>query len=290
MQNEWRGLDLSNPDTTTREEFNAFRASEVGIKAFAAPSDDFWWAHDYGVAKRHYLAVQQANSDADRGRDVQNALAALHLYTIVAYEEGILYEARLAHHLGASKGQIVDTLAVAYMHAHGRGMNAAASVTQGYLEAWDSSAENPEAFPAGWAFDPHAFDSGLDFSSPELSDGERELLEGWYVANTGEIPGYARFLLRHRPNLLKAHRGRYETAISRGLPKQMMPYMLLYFNVIRGFRDGIRESVLLGRNCGMSDEQLVTAICRAMTSYGGHDSLSIAYEAAGDVLDVVPES
>ncbi len=51
----------------------------------------------------------------------------------------------------------------------------------------------------------------------------------------------------------------------------------------RGFKDGIREAVLLGKSFGMTRPQLTDAICWAY--YGGMDAISIAEEAAGDILD-----
>jgi hypothetical protein len=63
----------------------------------------------------------------------------------------------------------------------------------------------------------------------------------------------------------------------------MVPYLLLNLNVTRGFKDGIREAVLLGRALNMTRPQLVDAVCWAY--YGGMDAISIAEEAAGDLLD-----
>jgi hypothetical protein len=63
----------------------------------------------------------------------------------------------------------------------------------------------------------------------------------------------------------------------------MMPYLMLDYEVVRGFKEGIRENVLLGRALGMTREQLLDAICGAVL-YSGIEALTIAEEAAGDVL------
>ena len=44
----------------------------------------------------------------------------------------------------------------------------------------------------------------------------------------------------------------------------MLPYLLLGYNTVRGFHDGIRENVLLGRALGMTREQLLDAICQGV--------------------------
>jgi hypothetical protein len=97
------------------------------------------------------------------------------------------------------------------------------------------------------------------------------------------VPRYASLLAEHRPGLLKAYRDRYEHAIRDALPKQMLPYLLLSYNVVRGFRDGIREHVLLGRAVGMTREQLLDAICHSVL-HAGAEALNIVEEAAGDLL------
>jgi hypothetical protein len=138
-------------------------------------------------------------------------------------------------------------------------------------------------FPPNWSFDPQAFASGMDFSTPTVSEEDVERLRDWYTQTIGMVPRYVDFLARHRPGLLKAYRDRYEHAIRDSLPKQMLPYLMLDYNVVRGFSEGIRENVLLGRALGMTREQLLDAICGAVL-YAGAEALSIAEEAAGDVL------
>jgi hypothetical protein len=66
----------------------------------------------------------------------------------------------------------------------------------------------------------------------------------------------------------------------------MLPYLLLNYSVVRGFREGIRENVLLGRAMGMRREQLLDAICFAVL-HAGVNALDVADEAAGDLLATV---
>lgn len=64
--------------------------------------------------------------------------------------------------------------------------------------------------------------SGLDFSDPQLSPAELLRLEDWYEDLTGEVPPVVRFMGRHRPDVLKAYRDRYESCL-KVLPKQSLP-------------------------------------------------------------------
>lgn len=287
MSIKYRGLDLLDADVTTEEDIRGLHEYNARTKGYTPESHELFLEHRPDVFKRHMLRVLMADTEDTRDYQARNLLSALHYYSIVGYGEGIIYEIRQARGVGATKGHVLDTLSIAYMHGHAHGMNVVAEVAREYLADWietDEEKESKKAFPPEWSFDPDAFSSGLDFSKPEFTSAERVLLEDWYMRTIGEIPKYVTFLADNRPNLLKAHRNRYENSIRNGLPKEMMPYLLLYFNVIRGFGDGIREQVLLARSFGMKKQYIVGAMCRAMTSYGGVDAISIAAGAAGDVI------
>jgi hypothetical protein len=73
----------------------------------------------------------------------------------------------------------------------------------------------------------------------------------------------------------------------RQLPKQTEPYALLQSSITRGFAGGIREGLLLGRGFGVTKTQILEAINWG-TFYGGHESLNLVDEVAGDVLDSWP--
>lgn len=284
MELKFRGLDLLHPEATTDEELREFHDWYDRSLGQQLIGYDFWMANRPDAAKRRLLTIRMADSDRSYEYPVRNVLAGLHYYTIIAYEEGIRYEIRHARSFGATKAHVMDTFAVAYIHAHVRGTASIVHAASKYLDEWQDDDESKSCFPPDWQFDRNAFDSGLDFSKPTLSADELSRLVSWYKRNVGEVPLYVNFLAEYRPSLLKAHRSRYENAIQEALPKQMLPYLMLYFNIIRGFRAGIREAVLLGKHFGMTRDDVVDAMCRASTSYGGPDSLSIAMDAVGDVL------
>jgi len=145
-----------------------------------------------------------------------------------------------------------------------------------------------ERFPPNWSFDPGVFDSGMDYTAKEASEQDLRSLTDWYERVLGEVPRHARFLAEHRPDLLKAYRNRYEHAIKESLPAQMLPFLMLTYNAVRGFRDGIRENALLGKALGMTRPQLLNAICLAEL-HGGAEVFDIVTEAAGDVLAQLPD-
>lgn len=275
------GLDVTSPDVTTSEEIAAYRAEYTGTNKGLLDSYEFWLEFRPDVLKRHKARTRHYESAEGPGYPLVQILAAIHQYTVSGFREGVAYEIRLAQNVGASRADILDTISVAFIHAGHRGMYAAAAYAE-YLRDYREP-EVVERFPAAWSFDASAFESGLDPSSREASDIDIERIRGWYARTIGEIPPYVEFLSQHRPGLLKAYRDRYEHAIRDALPKQMLPYMLLNYNVVRGFADGIRENVLLGQALGMTRAQLIDSICFA-TLHAGANALDIAHAAAGDIL------
>lgn len=275
------GLDVSNPDVTTPEEIASYRAEYTGTNKGLLDSFEFWLEFRPDVLKRHKARTRHFSSLTEPRSPLVQILAAIHQYTIMGFREGVAYEIRLAQNLGATRADILDTLSVAFIHSGHRGMFAAAAYRD-YLRAYEEP-EPTERFPENWSFEPSAFDSGMDHSTREASAQDMERLRAWYRETIGEVPRHVEFLARHRPGLLKAYRDRYEHAIRDSLPKQMLPYLLLNHNVVRGFRDGIRENVLLGRAMGMRREQLLDAICFAVL-HAGVNALDAADEAAGDLL------
>jgi hypothetical protein len=265
----------------TPSEIEEYRAKYLGSNKGLLDSFEFWLEFRPDVMKRHKARTRHFHTSKEVDYSLVTVLTCLHQYTIQAFEEGVAYEIRSAQSMGALRTDILDTLSVAWIHAGHRGMYSAAAYSD-YLRTYEDP-EPTDRFPPSWSFDPNAFDSGMDFSQRDASAEDMEKLVAWYERMVGEVPRYVKFLAVHRPGLLKAQRNRYEHAIQQSLPKQFLPYMLLNFNVARGFREGIRENVLLGRSLGMSREQLLDAICLGVL-HAGLDAIGIADEAAGDIL------
>jgi hypothetical protein len=277
-----RGLDLSRPDEMTPAEYEAFKADYRAKKGHALPAFDFWVEHRPDVLKRYRLQGRRTPQEEALGIGLAGTLSYLHYYGIVGYRDGILYEIRNAQSRGATRAQLLATLDVAFLHAAEPGMAAVAAAAAGHLrDALDP--ERPGTFPAGWAVDPAALRSGMDFSSPEATPKDVQALETWYLRVCGEVPRHVRLLGEHRPALLKASRNRFEHALGEALPKQALPYLLLHWNTIRGSAPGIREAALLARGFGMKRAEAFDAISRALL-YGGMAAAAVAHRAAGDVL------
>jgi len=276
------GLDVTRPDEMTPEEIEAYRAQYTGSNKGLLDSFEFWLEFRPDVLKRHKARTRHYSSALEPQHPLVELLGAIHQYTIMAFREGVAYEIRLAQTNGAQRTDILDTLSVAFVHSGHRGMYAAAAYSD-YLRGYEDPPASPERWPAGWRVDPAAFDSGMDYSARDASAEDMERLVDWYERTLGEVPRYVRLLVRHRPGLLKAYRDRYEHAIRDSLPCQMLPWLMLNYNVVRGFGEGIRENVLLGRALGMTREQLLDAICFSVL-HAGANALGIAEEAAGDLL------
>lgn len=277
---------LYNPDVTSQEEIDTYRAFYAKTKGYSLPAFEFWLETRPDVLKRYRANfVRETTSAEEKPRALPHVLAMLHHYAVVGFGEGILYEIKLAQSEGASRGDCLDTIAFAFLNGAPMGMDAVGKSSLEFMKNWKEgdAPVRADRWPAAWSFDANAFKSGMDFSTPEASKRDIEAVQDWYQDKLGEVPRYVQFLARHRPGFLKAFRNRFENALRDGLPKEMVPYMLLNLNVSRGFKDGIREAVLLGRHFNMTRPQLADAICWAY--YGGMDGISIAQEAAGDILD-----
>ncbi|HWT92640.1 MAG TPA: hypothetical protein VN238_06560 [Solirubrobacteraceae bacterium] len=278
------GLDVSNPDVTTAEEIAAFHAEYERTKKGRLDSFEFWIEFRPDVLKRHKARSRHFFGDEAAQFPLPVQLLAIHQYTVEAFHGGIGYEFRLARHNGARRSDLLDVLSVAFIHSGHAGMYAARAEASEVLRTYEDPPE-AERFPPGWEFEPRAFDSGMDYSSRVASPEDIASLMTWYERTLGEVPRSARFLARHRPNLLKAYRNRYEHAIRDSLPKQMLPYLLLNHSVVRGHADGIREHVLLGRAVGMTTEQLLDSIGLAVL-FAGSEVVGLVEDAAGDLLDL----
>lgn len=275
------GLDVTRPDVTTPEEIEAYRAEYLGSNKGLLDSFEFWLEFRPDVLKRHKARTRHFSSLTEPRHHLVGLLAAIHQYTIMGFREGIAYEIRLAQTNGALRTDILDTLSVGFIHSGHRGMYAAAAYKDFLRDYVDPEVE--DRFPNNWTYDYSRLDSGMDYSKREVTDDDMAALTSWYERTLGEVPRYAGFLAVHRPALLKAYRDRYEHAIRDSLPVQMLPFLMLNYNVVRGFAEGIRENVLLGRALGMTREQLLDAISSAVL-HAGVEALGIVEQAAGDVL------
>jgi hypothetical protein len=278
------GLDLARPDEITDAELGAFRAYYEQTKKAQNASYDFWLEFRPSVVKRHkartatyYLGPPSALS----------ALTALHQYVCSAFADGIEYEIELAASMGASRGDVLDVLSIAFIHSGHPGMYALSAHTELLRRPWPPSDRRP--FPEGWNGDRELLVSGMDFTELAATPEDCAALIAWYERTIGEVPRWVTFLARRRPDLLKTYRNRYEHAIAESLPVQMLPYLLLNYSVSHASADGIRENLLLGRALGLTRAQALDAICSAVL-HAGAEAFALVDELADPLLDTFPES
>jgi hypothetical protein len=275
-----RGLDLSNIATATDEERSDFRRFYDRMLGRGHPGLEFFLNNAPDAMKRYRAFADSAtprNLDTDRR---VGGFGFMTYYALTGYVEGVRYLVYIQQQLGLTRTQVMEGLAIAFLHAGPRGSETIAKALEGY--EWIEPTVEPE-FPAGWAPDPEAFRSGLDFGVKDLSPDELERLEAWYERTLGEVPRYVRLMARHNPVLLKAYRHRFETVVHE-LPKQVVPASLLHYNVSRAHGPGIRENVLLARGFGMSLDDTWRSILSPSIN-AGMETLSLVDEVAGDILD-----
>ncbi|KRB75091.1 hypothetical protein ASE01_17175 [Nocardioides sp. Root190] len=277
-----KGWNIASPDVTTPDEIEAFRNTYAENKGSVLPAFEFWLQLRPDPLKRYRMQARQS-PDPKMLDAPFSVLAFLHYYCVEGYEDGILYESTHALKNGATKDEVIDTIAVAFIHAAPKGLRYAGTSTLDYLKAFDDSDSPGLPWPDHWNHDPDLLSTGLDFTDPDMLSGELDLIRDWNLRVLGEVPRYVEFLGKYQPNLLKAQRSRFEFALKVS-PAQYLPYLLTHFNVTRGFAPGIREGVLMGKGLGMTKLDILDAIKWGMI-YGGPAAISTADEAVSDILD-----
>jgi hypothetical protein len=272
-----RGLVLTRFGDTSPEEIAEFRESYRLSHGKQLPAYDFWLEFDPSVVKRHRLQAFWTPDDEGREYPLPAILGFLHLYTVLAYEEGIKYETQHARELGATDKAILQTIELAFIRSGPRGMDAAWSGARPVLlqPVGKEAYEMEEAFPSGWQSDPGLFDCGCDPNLESLTSAEENRIRAWYLRFMGEIPPFVEFLSRMRPNLLKAYRIRLDTAMQGPLPVQMFAWLELQTAVATVHQGSIRDALGLARGLGLSEQEMTEAIGWGML-YGGPEAVSIA--------------
>jgi hypothetical protein len=272
-----RGLDLSKPTEITDEEIAAFKSHYSGQFGREMIGLYWWFDKNPEVLKRYRLFCSLTLRVEPRVM----GNGTLGFYALNGFEAGVRYVINSYQNDGLNKAQMLEVIALAFVHCGPRGMETIARALEGFEFA--EQTDSPAMFPDGWAPDIEAFRSGLDFSTPELLPGERNLVENWYVKTIGEVPPYVRFLGSHRPMLLKTHRARMENMLY-VLPKQMWPTTMLYYNVMSRTAEGMRENVLLAKAWGVTKADTLDTVANALV-FGQMEAASMVQKEAGDIFD-----
>jgi hypothetical protein len=281
------GLDLASPDVTTQAEIDEFRRVASQRWRVPQPGLDYWLDERPDVLKRYRAWADTLHIHApDKAPDSYNATGAFSIfinYAQYGFRDGLRYTL-LTMNQSLTRAQLVDLFALAFRYVGPRGMAHIAEAVREH--EWHEPAR-PARWPDGWQPDPEAFKSGIDFSTPTLSDEERNLIEAWYLRYLGEVPGHILLLANQRPEMLKAYRNRFENTL-RVLPKQVEPIVLIENSIERALPQGVREGVLMARGFGVAKSDVLEAISWG-SFYGTMPGLDIAYEVVVDVLDTWPD-
>lgn len=286
-----RGLDLGATGSTTDEERAGFWADKMvwqgGRMAYPLTSYAFLLQNRPDMLKlqmRQLQFLHAVPADGEMPMAV-TSLTMLHWYTTNRVPAGMMYELRSSQELGATKAQVNEVFALAFMTCGSVGFDDAYRYALDHMATY-READRSIAWPSGWAPDPAAFASGLDFERPAMTQQECELLEAWYINTIGHVPRSVELLRKYNPGFLKQYRAKLEGALSTGaLPKQLVPYILIHHNLNRGFRDGIREAALMAKTWGVTRDQVINALVLGTGYLAGLDALYVVDEAIGDLLE-----
>jgi hypothetical protein len=285
------GLDWSNPDSMTAEEAEALKT---------------WYAESHGegnldltpfvpmvieytpAAFKRYRRHVQTISEVENGiPQAAVVLFFLHYYMKVGNTRGVIYEIIACRDAGITRQQVVDTIALTFLTAGPFSANAAALRSLDYLERWDPSEddESATAWPEGWSIgDPEDWRSGMDFRTTDLSESDLRALHEWYERAGEDVPPYIGFLARHRPEVLKTIRHRYEHAFGETrLPKQMIPLFALHRGVIEGRPEGVREATMQARRLGVTKPQIVQTVLWGFL-YANEETMNLISEELDPIL------
>lgn len=220
-------------------------------------------------------------------------LIMLPFYASIGYHQGLLAETIMCRKCGATRAQVADTFALAWIHAGPFGMNQTATAVLDYMRSWDPAADGPGIqWPPGWAVDRDAFLSAVDFTPKRgeapLSDGELSQIEDWHRRVQGSVPAYLPFLAEHFPLALLAFRARYENALqSSSLPPQHVALTQVYLAGMWMRGDALRRAMHMARYFNVAKDHVVQVLA-LIQIYRGDIGMDGALEGAGEFLDHWP--
>ena len=277
-------LDTDNLQTTTEDEINGelLRLLANRQALYDVSSELIMLDNRPAFAKLHRRGSRSLGHGLPAA-SLLDSLGHLFVYIHMAWETGILNTVHSCRRQGVSKAQLLDVFMAGQLTGGPRGAENIYRAVWMMLRDYRDR-EQPAEFPAGWAADDAAFRCGLDLSTPELTEQDDAAIRRWYQDTLGEVPRAVSFAAEYHPRFLKNYRAKWEGAFAGGLPKQMMPYMMLRYTTINGFQDGIREAALLGKAWGMGREYAVHAVMSAAYYMNGLAAVAVAERALADVL------
>jgi hypothetical protein len=288
MEITYRGLNVSMPDVTTPDELETFSEFDDQPTGRPLASYALWADLRPDVLKRLLHLVYQIHAS----ESWSCPLPYLTIYTAGGWPEGIRYIMKLCEPgsflsgPGYSRDAVIETLALGFYYAPTWGsVLTAQAVREGLAEYPDPEPGAPSLFPDSWKVAPEELRAGLDYSTPDLTASDLRALRDWYMRVLGEVPRSVDLYAKYRPALLKSERNRWENIVRKGLPNQMLAFLMIQHEVWRGRPAGVREGLLLARGLGMARELAADAVWYGGAFMGGLATMSTAAEAVEEILD-----
>lgn len=207
----------------------------------------------------------------------------IHSYMMLGWETGIHNEFATLLRNGMSVEQTMELAMFSQLYAGMRGLGHVFRAVGETLPQY-CKPPVPLPLPEGWAPEPEAFKSGLDFSTREMTKADIANLTAWYEKNIGYLPKSIKFGLKYHPEFVKVNRGKWEFSI-RTLPKQFVPFLMLRHHTITGSVEGLREAALLAKSWGITQKLIVQGITGSAMYFTNFEGLYAAFEALDDILD-----
>jgi hypothetical protein len=206
----------------------------------------------------------------------------LHSYIYYGWETGIRNEFTTLRRNGMPLNQLMEIVMFTQMYAGMRGLGHVYHAVGDYLAVWGPpEAELP--IPDGWAPDREAFKAGIDMTTRSLTEQDKQNITAWYEKTIGYLPNSYAWGFKYHPEFIKTNRAKWENSI-KTLPKQVAPCMMLRHNMILGDRQGLRESGLLAKAWGVSNDQIVKSLMISTMYFTGFEGLYAAHDALDDLL------
>jgi hypothetical protein len=216
------------------------------------------------------------------------SLVSGHFYATLPYPQGVAGDLFVAKHVGGTKQEVSDILAMAFLHAGPFGMNTTAAAVDEHMRTWDDSGAQGLTWPEGWSVDPEAFRCGIDFEQAgdvnEISPDDLAKLEEWHLMVQGEVPAYVGFLAKHYPLALKAFRARYETSMTGTLPQEFVALCQVHLAACRVRPDALRRALHMARHFGVAKDHVVQILNLSML-YLGDIGMDAAIQGVDEILD-----
>lgn len=282
------GLDWSNAEILTSDEERSLArwyadthevdpTDELSLTGFI----DFWARERPDVAKSYRRAIETTCGFDDALPGAAVGLLFLHQYVLTSNPNGVLYEVIASRVWGASRRQIIETMAFAFIHAGPHGMAIASQNCNEYMKAWTEDTPATATWPEGWEPRPDALLSGIDHFSEGFSDEDHEALRAWHLDYEGEVPAYVDFLVRRNPQAMKAFRYRFETALRGALPVQMVPLFMLQTAGLRGEQAVVRRAAHMARRLGI-EQRFIDHTASLLHIYTGGVSMDAVVHGLRD--------